>query len=307
MPITALGLTTGDFANRLQDLPACLDRFEALGADYAELSLGAFDVIADCRILPERLRELKRICADRPLGYTLHGPLVGRFTSRRQLQAQIDVCRAALDLCGEIGATAQVHHGGSGPLDDRMERDRVFALERETLAALGPHAADCGVLLCVENLYGDEAYFMSPAELAAQIEAVDHPNIRATVDFSHAALNAGARGFDLMAELAILAPLAGHLHIHDSFGKPRSFKTYTYGEGVNFGMGDLHLPPGWGGLDWEAIAALDYRADVVANLELSMRFESALPEAVARCREMIEISREAASRDRRDASAAHSV
>ena len=91
-----------------------------------------------------------------------------------------------------------------------------------------------------------ETWFASPAELAAQIRAVNHPNIRATIDFSHAAINAGVRGFDLMAELKELAPYAGHLHIHDSFGKPRSFEPYTYGEAVNFGLGDLHMPPGWG-------------------------------------------------------------
>ena len=292
MPISAVGLTTGDFANRLKDLPSCLDRFEALGADFAELSLGAFDIVADTKILPARLKELKRICADRPLRYTVHGPIASRFTDRRHLQAQIDVCRAVLEVSGEIGATAQVHHSGETPAGDAAERDRLYELERETLSEIAPHAEACGVKLCVENIFGDDqVYFLSPAELAEQIRRVDHPFIRATVDFSHAAINAGVRGYDLMAELAALAPYAGHLHIHDSFGKPQSFRPYTYGEGVNFGMGDLHLPPGWGALDWEAIAALDYRDDVVANLELSTRFEDDLEDSIALCRRMIDISR----------------
>lgn len=291
MPIAAVGLTTGDFANRLKDLPRCLDRFEALGVEFAELSLGALDVIADAKILPARLKELKSICAGRALRYTLHGPIASRFTIRRQLQAQIDVCRAALEVSGEIGATAQVHHSGPAPVGDRAERDRLYRLERDTLAEIAPHAEACGVTLCVENIFGDGGdYFLSPAELAEQIRQVDHPFIRATIDFSHAAINAGVRGYDLMAELAVLAPYAGHLHIHDSFGKPQTFRPYTYGEGVNFGMGDLHLPPGWGALDWESIAALDYRDDVVANLELSTRFEDELEESIALCRRMIAIS-----------------
>ena len=242
-------------------------------------------------ILPGRLKELKRICAERPFRYTLHGPIASRFTIRRQLEAQVAICRAALEVSGEIGATAQVHHSGPAPWNDAAERDRVYKLERETLAEIAPHAQACGVKLCVENIFSDqEAFFLSPAELAAQIRAVDHPFIRATIDFSHAAINAGARGYDLMAEFAELAPYAGHLHIHDSFGKPQSFRPYTYGEGVNFGMGDLHLPPGWGALDWEAIAALPYAEDVVANLELSTRFEDELEPSIALCRRMIEIS-----------------
>lgn len=292
MPIIAVGLTTGNFANRLIDLPECLDRFQALGIDSVELSLGALDVIAGAKPLPARVRELKRICADRPLRYTLHGPIASRFTDAAQLQLQLDVCRAALDVSAEIGATAQVHHSGHGPTGDYGARERCFALERDALAKIAPHAEGCGVVLCVENIFGDDArWFLSPAELAAQIKAVDHPFIRATIDFSHAAINANIRGFDLMRELAVLAPLAGHLHIHDSFGQPTRFTPYTYGEGVNFGFGDLHLPPGWGALDWDAVAALPYAADVVANLELSTRFEDALEESIAVCRRMIAISR----------------
>ena len=292
MPIAAVGMTTGDFANRLKDLPACLDRFVGLGVEFAELSLGALDVIAGAKVLPHRLAELKRICADRPLRYTLHGPIASRFTDRRHLPLQIDVCRAALDVSGEIGATAQVHHSGGTPIADQTERDRLYAMEREALAKIAPHAQGCGVVLCVENIFGDdETFFLSPAELAEQVKAVDHPNIRATIDFSHAAINAGVRGFDLMDSLRALAPCAGHLHIHDSFGRPQSFRPYTYGEAVNFGLGDLHLPPGWGALDWEAIAALPYQGEIVANLELSTRFEDELAPSVALCRRMIEISR----------------
>ncbi|MEL6978832.1 MAG: sugar phosphate isomerase/epimerase family protein [Pseudomonadota bacterium] len=291
MTIAAVGLTTGDFAYRLKDLPACLDRFAALGAEYVELSLGAFDIIANERILPARLKELKRICAAHPFKYTVHGPIASRFTVRRELETQVAVCRATLELSGEIGATAQVHHSGPAPWNDAAERERVYKMEREALAEIAPHAEACGVMLCVENIFSDkESFFLSPAELAEQIRVVDHRFIRATIDFSHAAINAGARGFDLMAELAALAPYAGHLHIHDSFGKPESFRPYTYGEGVNFGMGDLHLPPGWGALDWEAIAALPYAQPVVANLELSTRFEDDLEASITLCRRMMEIS-----------------
>ncbi|MEO1329387.1 MAG: sugar phosphate isomerase/epimerase [Pseudomonadota bacterium] len=291
MPIVGVGLTTGDFANNLRDLNGCLDKFERLGATHAELSFGAFDLVAGGKPIPKRIAELKRICADRPLAYTVHGPIASNFMDRRNLQLQVDICRAVLDVSGEIGAEVQVHHGGASIHGDAAERAAQLELERETLALIAPHAECCGVVLCVENIFSDDAIWLaSPAELAAQIRAVNHPSIRACIDFSHAAINAGVRGFDLMAELAELAPVARHLHIHDSFGRPRSFTPYTYGEAVNFGLGDLHLPPGWGVLDWEAIAKLPYREKVVANLELSTRFEEELPDAIALCRRMIALS-----------------
>ncbi len=291
MPITGVGLTTGDFANTLRDLPGCLDHFEALGVSHVELSFGAFDLVAGASPLPSRVAEFKRVLADRPFGYTVHGPIASSFTDRRHLALQMDVCRAVLDVSGEIGASAQVHHAGAAPHGDAAERAALLELERDALIQIAPHAESCGVVLCVENIFSDDGVWMaSPAELAAQIRAVNHAHVRACIDFSHAAINAGVRGFDLMAELAELAPVAGHLHIHDSFGRPRSFKPYTYGEAVNFGLGDLHLPPGWGALDWDAIAALPYREPVIANLELSTRFRDALPDAIATCKRMIDLS-----------------
>ncbi len=291
MPIAKVGLTTGDFAPRLMDLPACLDRFEALGVESVELSMAAFDVVLNGRAAPERLAELKRVCAGRPFGYTTHGPVTSSFTDRRHLQIQKDVCRALLDVSAEIGATAQVHHGGATPVDDQHETAALRQIETETFAELARHAAGCGVVLCVENIFAfdPKIRMAAPNELAEQIRAVDNPHLRATVDFSHAAINAHNRGFDLMESLRALAPFAGHLHVHDSFGKPKTIETFTYGEMVNYGMGDVHLPPGWGALDWDAIAALPYpETPIVANLEIGKRFEDQLESSIALARRMIE-------------------
>lgn len=289
MAITKIGLSTNDFALSLGALPDCLSKFEALGADTVELTLSQFDVLVGGAARAEGVRELRRICADSPLGFTVHGPTASSFTDERSLDVQKDVCRAGLDISGEIGATAMVHHAGGYPRDVFDVRAPLAAMEREALAEMGGHAAGCGVVLCVENLFGDAGvWFAAPHELAAQIRAVDHDYVRATVDFSHAALNAGVRGdFDLMGSLTELAPLAAHLHIHDSFGRPPAFGVGGRGEAIQFGMGDLHLPPGWGALDWEAIAALPYATDLVANLELSTRFEEEVPAAIAFCRRVL--------------------
>lgn len=284
MPIATVGLSSFDFAARLEDLPGALTEFEAWGVESVELPLGELDVVVGGRILPDRLALLTSTLAGRPFSWTVHGPLASTFSDPVSLSAQLALAKAALTVCGEIGATAYVHHGGwvSTASSGAEIADRR-ALEIEALREIGPIAEAARCAFCVENIFGDaQRRFSTPSELAAQISVVDHPFVRATIDFSHAALDAAIRGFDLMAELAVLAPVAGHLHVHDSFGRPDAFATYVRGERIMFGFGDLHLPPSWGALDWDAIGGLDYASDrpIVANLELSRRFQTSIPASI---------------------------
>ena len=95
---------------------------------------------------------------------------------------------------------------------------------------------------------------------------------------------------DYLTEIKALAPHARHLHIHDSFGDPADLRTYSRSERLAYGLGDLHLPVGWGSLPWhELMAAAEFEPDVVFNLEVQGPYRSELPESVAAVREMIGI------------------
>jgi len=286
--ISGVGLSTADFAPRLAELGAALDWFETLEIDSVELALSFFEVIGGCRIYPDRLAELTRICADRPFGFTVHGPVNSSFADPRHLALQKDACRACIEVSGALGATALVHHAGLLPPVSAAQRADLLAIERGALAEIAPAAAEAGVVLCVETLFGRiEQWTASPAELAEQIRAIDHPNIRACIDFSHSYLNASERGFDALEELATLAPLTRHLHIHDSFALARSFRPYNRGEEILFGLGDLHLPPGRGALPWQALARLPYAGPTLANLELTSRHRDQVAAAIAWTRDWI--------------------
>ncbi|GMG83880.1 TIM barrel protein [Paralimibaculum aggregatum] len=293
--ITGVGLSTADYALTLRELGPALDWFEQLGVDAVELSLSNFEVIGGCQIYGDRLKELRRICADRPFGYTVHGPILSSFTDRTHLALQKAAAAACLEVSGSLGATAQVHHAGLLPVCSVEQREDLLAIEREALAEIAPVAQAHGVVFCVETLFGRlEEWTASPAELARQIRAVDHPNIRATIDFSHVFLNAAERGFDPMEELEELAPLAAHLHVHDSFALPRSFSPYSRSEAILFGIGDLHLPPGRGSLPWERLARLPYGGPAVANLELTTRHRDQAADAVGWTRAWVGQAAEAA-------------
>lgn len=287
--IAGVGLSTADFAPTLADLGVALDHFERLGIASVELNLANFEVIGGCRIYPDRLAELRRICCDRPFGYTIHGPIASTFADDAHLALQTDACRVCMEVGEALGATAQVHHAALiGPVS-AAERSRLLCLERDTLSGLALEAEAANTILCVETLFGGIAdWTTSPAELADQIEAVGHPSVRATIDFSHVYINAGKRGFDPLPELTRLAPLARHLHVHDSFGKPQTFRPYNRGEGTLFGIGDLHLPPGRGALPWDGLAKLPFGGPTIANLELTTQHRDQLDAAVAFVKDWVE-------------------
>jgi sugar phosphate isomerase/epimerase len=97
------------------------------------------------------------------------------------------------------------------------------------------------VTIAVENYYPElpilhgavHGYSIWPSELAEQIAAVDHPAVGVCLDVGHAALAASAFDFDYLEECAAVAPLVGHLHLHDNLGKanltyaPRSRSTMS--------------------------------------------------------------------------------
>ena len=62
--------------------------------------------------------------------------------------------------------------------------------------------------------------------------------------------------------------------MHDSFGRPTSDAAfYSHAERIAFGMGDLHLPMGWGDIGWETILPeLACRPGTVMIVELPPRF-----------------------------------
>ena len=129
--ITGVGLSTADFADRLTDLGAVLDRFEALEVDSVELSLANFEVIAGCRVLRDRLGTLKAVCADRPFAVTVHGPIKSNFADPAHVDLQRDAARACIEVAGELGAGALIHHAALMPHVTAAERTRRLALERE--------------------------------------------------------------------------------------------------------------------------------------------------------------------------------
>jgi sugar phosphate isomerase/epimerase len=239
----------------LGDLDAILGRIADLGASHAELSLWDADVVCGGRVLAERVAKLERICARHELRYTVHGPLAANLMDAAHREVFQAAVAAMLEICGAIGATVLVHHTGRIAARSATAIEEAHARERDALRALGDQAARHGVRIAVETLFVfDRGRYTAPAaRLAEELRAIDHPQVCGTLDFSHVYLYATFLGLDFAEQVKAFAPVAGHLHVHDSFGRPRLAKGASASEDLAFGLGDLHLPLGWGDIPWDAL------------------------------------------------------
>lgn len=264
-----------------------LDRFGELGAGIAELSLFGYGVLAGGRQIKERVRKLKQICDSRAMTYTAHGPIALNFFDSDRLTRHKDICRAYIGITADIGAKLMVIHAGIADLSSGQEPDVHFSRQRDALAEMGDYAAKAGVTLAVENVFvtAPGLYTPSPARLGQELEAVGHPNVVGVLDVSHAHIAAAWSHEDAAKSIQRFSPQIGHLHIHDSFGRPTTMTTYTEQEALAYGIGDLHLPIGWGSIDWTGLLTeMTVRPETIFMVELKRDYWDFLEETAAKAR-----------------------
>ena len=91
--------------------------------------------------------------------------------------------------------------------------------------------------------------------------------------------------------MRLAAPDVVHLHVHDNWGRTVNLPfSVPYIYTAPFGVGDLHLPPGWGSIPYDAILADFPSPPVVLLMEIQPRYHDALPEAVAEARRLARLA-----------------
>lgn len=282
--VKGIGFATHGGSGDLAGLDALLGRMADAGVTHAELSLNQEDLVLNGQVLWPRARRLEEICARRGLGYTVHGPICMNFMDEGRLDLHKAVARAFIDLTALVGADVLVHHGGRTAAAPWPELERRLDLERRALAETADYAERKGVTLAVENLFIEDPreFACDPVQLADHLARLDHPAVCATLDVSHACLMCTWKGLPCAETLEALAPWVGHLHIHDSFGRPPGLQTYATAERLAYGQGDLHLPLGWGDIPWDALLPrLPVRPGTVMIVELPPRWHAEMPETLA--------------------------
>lgn len=288
--ITHVGfaVTAGD--GDLTRLENSLAGIVELGADVAELSLFGHDLIAGGRVVESRAKAFAEICAKFPLRYTAHGQIVSNFMDAANLDRQKAVVSALLEICERVGADTLVQHCGKAVIGARPEREALDRMERAALAEMAEIAKGRGVRIAFENIFGVDAdeYRQTPAEIAGTVRAVDHPNVVGLIDFGHAYIEGTRLGLDWRQEVRAMADVTGHLHVHDNFGVPYSMTHFFHpSESVALGIGDLHLPLGWGDLPFgEIFDELVVLPGTALILEIGERFTTERAESLAIARKL---------------------
>jgi len=292
--LIATGFNSGSSDGELDSLEADLRRLSGLGIDAVELGLTSIDLISGGRIIPERLDRLAALTAQFPFRYTVHGLVSSNFMDPETCGYQLAAAKALVEVCDRIGARVLVQHGGHLRAEQLSDRTGADAREREALAELAEFGGSHDVRIAFENIFTTEPgqYRQTPEEVAETVKAVNHPNLVALIDFSHAYIESTYKGLDFREQIRAMAPVAGHLHVHDSFGRPqRFFKGYHPQENTALGIGDLHMPLGWGDIAWEEIfSELTFLPGTVLMMEIGSRYRSEQPASLERARRLIELN-----------------
>ncbi|HSF93603.1 MAG TPA: sugar phosphate isomerase/epimerase family protein [Thermohalobaculum sp.] len=266
-----------------------LDEAESLGVDTVEIPFFATRLIANGAILEPVFRHFDTQMRGRRLGYSTHALLtINLMDAPDRMALHETLARACIELTARFGARNMVLHCGLAKAEGPAELEAAYARQRESLSRLADFAAGHGVRICLETIWSnDKRETALPSRLAAEIRAVDHAALCATLDYAHSALQCARTGADLMEEVTALAPLAAHLHLNDCFGVERGMWGSLPAEALAYGSGDLHMPLGWGSLPWDRLMTEpDYPDDVILNQELHPTFWHALSDDVVELRRL---------------------
>ncbi|MCY1745474.1 sugar phosphate isomerase/epimerase family protein [Ensifer sp. SL37] len=272
--ISAVGFCNRTGKGDLSTLDASLREIAETGADACEIGIYGEEIVSGGRIIEDRVQRVAEITK----GYTfnklsLHGQIVSNFMDRQHHHLQKKVVRAMLELCDRLGAGILVHHSGAAQLAAGESAADLDKMERDALAEMAEIAKGYGVRIALENIFTTESgqYRQSPSQVAETVRAIGSDNVVALIDFSHAYIEATHRGLDFRDELRAMAPVTGHLHVHDSFGQPYTMNRFYHpAEATALGIGDLHLPIGWGDIAWDDIfSELTFLPDTTLIMEIS--------------------------------------
>lgn len=289
--ISAVGFCTPTGNGNFSTLEGAIRRIVDLGSDVAELSLYGEEIISGGRLIPSRVERLINITKQFDIRYSVHGQIVSNFMDREHLAYQKAVVRAMLELCNRVEAEVLVHHSGHAPMPSFTHVPDLDRMERDALAELAEVAKSYGVRIALENIFAinDQTYRQTPAQVGETVRTINHPNVCALIDFSHAYIEANRLGLDWREQVRAMAPVTGHLHLHDSFGRPYTMqKFYHPAEATALGIGDLHLPLGWADIPWDEIFdEMTFLPDTFLIMEIGEdRFADEQPESLAIARRL---------------------
>ncbi len=194
-----------------RDHEALLRDIKATGFDGVEVPIfeGTPDHYARLAdMLDEIGLERTAVAAMGDPAMNLIGDKAARAAGVAHMRNVIDCAEAlgAASLAGPLHSTLG-HFSGAGPTAEELARSAA------SQRAIGDHAAPRGVTIALEALNRFECYLVNTmADLAAHIDTIGHPNIRAMYDTFHANIEEA----DPIAAFTAHQRQIAHVHISEN-------------------------------------------------------------------------------------------
>jgi D-psicose/D-tagatose/L-ribulose 3-epimerase len=196
----------------------------ASGLGYDGLELAPFTLSDEPQRLPgARRAELRRIARDHGLVITgLHWLLLVpeglSITSPNDAlrTRTIEVMRALIELCADLGGTILVHGSPKQrPIAPGQTKDEALARATECFAAIAEDAEQAGVTYCIEPLAPAETPLINRVDEAALIvDQIGSPVVRTMIDCC-AAGQSEASSIPELIERWLPSGHIAHIHLND--------------------------------------------------------------------------------------------
>jgi sugar phosphate isomerase/epimerase len=232
------------------------------------------------------------------LRYTAHGPFAFWLLAHDETGLRRQMLQAGMEATRAFGAELMVYdtitfrHPWPGPAG----LEAAAARDREMLQQAADEAATWGGLIAVETS-DDDSHAGAPDLLAEQIALIDRPNVGICIDTGHSLIASCTHGWDYVAGIAKIAAQTITFHLEDNFGRKPVLSDAELGEIVRLelGIGDLHLPVGWGAVPFERVfAELDFPRRPILMLEIDFdTYRDVLPEQIGTLQRWAEARRSA--------------
>jgi sugar phosphate isomerase/epimerase len=279
-----------------------LEKYAKLGMKAVELPVHGLDAIREGVLDRRRVQEILGILQDFDFAYSVHSPNPLNLMDCSNPDLHYSVFQCSLEFAGQIGAKILVYHAGRFIPEETFgiplipERDKVKErqfLEKEAEALLRLSEEFPGVVIGVENarpylFHSPYCYGERLSSLKEQVERVNRPNVRITLDIGHMHMASRFYGFNSREAVKSIKDLIAHTHIHDNFGGAIYHNEKIQTHQIPFGRGDSHMPVGWAAIPFQAILSAyisSYSGMLI--MELRNRYFNQLKESKANLMDLL--------------------
>ena len=262
-----LNIHSGRINGDLELLKRDIRALAQAGFDVAEIPVHGVDAVVNGHLRVGRAKQVKEILNGFDLEYTVHAPDRLNLRDFQYPDVHRKVFAASIQFTAAIGAKTFVYHQGRLKSNDSdVTEEEAREIEIDELSDLGKLATSEGVTVCVENIHS------SITHLIKLLESVGEESVKMCYDFAHSYINSKKFGYDFLRSIQLAKSYIRHAHVNDNFGKGKPESAPPYIEAMPLGIGDLHLPIGWGCIPYEDVFRAMAGYDGIYILELQERF-----------------------------------